>query len=329
VSDKLDSILGKVRGLVAKAEHPDTPPHEADTARQLADAMMLKYAVDAAMLRDSQPVNERQKPGKAKVDLVEAASLYENNFIMLIAVVTEHTRTKSVITGAGIPADVAEAVNQYRRNKGEGPKMVQAYVYGFESDLKYFEILYTTLLLHMSNGIDPKPDASLSDELNSYNLRAAGLNWGEIARIFYGRRHKYGWDGDQSNYMRFTGYWKRAAMRETRRRGEEAIHIPAKVTDEARKIWRLNFARSYVATLQRRLWNARNARTTGSEIVLKSSMDEINRMINAEHKNLTNMESLDQDVPFNKAAWNAGNRHADAADIGGTGVAARVAGALR
>lgn len=324
----LESILGKVRGLVAKAEHPDTPAHEADTARKLADAMMLKYSVDQATLRDSQPVHERQKPGSLKVDLIEAGSQYENNFIMLVAVVTEHTRTKPVIFSAGIPADVIQAVQEYLRAKGQKPRMVKAQVYGFESDLKYFEILYTTLLLHMSNGIDPKPDASLSDELNSYNLRAAGLNWGEIAQIYYRRSHKYGWDGDTTNYMKFTGYWKRAAMRETRKRGEEPIHIPAKVTDEARRVWRLNFATAYVRGIEARLWATRNARERGSEIILHSSMEEINRMLNDEHRNLKDMESLKQDIPFNEVAYEAGKRHSKTADLGGQGVAGRAATAI-
>jgi hypothetical protein len=307
---KLDNILSKVRGLVAKAEHPDTPAAEADLCRERADQLMLKYAIDQATLRDSQPAATRMTPSKMEVEVCEAGSAYENMFIMLLSIVCEHTRTKPVFYGSHMEAGLLASL----KSIGREPK-VRARVYGFEGDLRYFEILYTTLLLHMSNGIDPKPDHSLSDQVNSYNLHMAGLNWLEIASLYYRRGHEYGWNGDKSDYMRYGSYWKRAYRREAKLRDETAVKLPANFTAQKRIEWRKNFAQSYISTLQFRLWQARENRPTGGELILSSAMADIEAMINDEHKNLTEMSSLTEDVKFNEQAWNAGDRHAQSADL--------------
>jgi Protein of unknown function (DUF2786) len=322
---RLDSILSKVRGLVTKAEHPDTPEAEARLCREKADAMMLKYAIKQATLRDSTPAASRAKPGHIEVIVCEAGSPYETSFGSLIATVCEHTRTKAMLRGAGSD----EKTRFYWRNVTGKPLMMTAQVYGFESDLRYFEILYTTLLLHMSNGIDPKFDVTAGDNANAYSLHNAGFNWGQIARMAWLVGHEFGWDGKDcaSRGIAYPGqHWKKCYNKEIRLRGEEAVHLPAKFTDSAREVYRLNFARSYVATLEKRLWLAREGRTTGAELILKSAMDEVTKMCADEHPNAKPMER--KDVPYNEVAWQAGNSHAKSADIGGQSVGRRVAGEL-
>lgn len=320
---RLDSILSKVRGLVALAENPSTPPAEAEAARERADAMMLKYAIDQATLRESQPAEVRATPAKITVDVCEAGSPYEQMFVILVTTVCEHTRTQCVFRGAQMDADVVKIWKEAYNT----PLQVTAQVYGFESDLKYFEILYTTLLLHMSNGIDPKFSKSVTDGENAYTLHNAGLNWLEIAALALKTGHEFGWDGDKASYQRCGSYWKRTYRKELRSRGEEFVHLAARRTDETRKIWRLNFANSYVATIARRLWMARSGRSAGSALVLKSSMDDITTMLTTDHPNTSTMKP-GEEVPLNPTAWRAGDRHAKSADIGGQSVSARVAGQL-
>lgn len=48
---KITATFDKVRALFAKADHPNTPEHEADTARAMALKLMVKYAIDDASLR--------------------------------------------------------------------------------------------------------------------------------------------------------------------------------------------------------------------------------------------------------------------------------------
>jgi hypothetical protein len=48
---KITATFDKVRALFATADHPNTPEHEAATARALATKLMVKYAIDDASLR--------------------------------------------------------------------------------------------------------------------------------------------------------------------------------------------------------------------------------------------------------------------------------------
>lgn len=323
----LDNVLSKVRSLVQRAEHPSTPPDEAALCRAKADEMMLKYAVDQAMLRDSQPQAEQQKPSKIVIDLCDAGIPYESQFTMLVMVICEHTRTQCLFLGAQMDKS---ALDSWKIVYGDFK--VQAEVYGFESDLKYFEILYTTLLLHMSNGIDPRPDPALSDEENAYNLHNSGLNWGEIARLYYPARDAQhgGWNGVKVPSGDFYPgkVWKRAYDRYLRKNKGTAVSLPPKFTEAARTNWRQNFAESYVATLRRRLYMARSGHQAGSEIILRSSMQAINEMIRREHPNSAKMADTKR-VEYNAAAYKAGNDHAQSADLNGNArVSRRVSGAL-
>lgn len=310
----LESALSKVRGLVAKAEHPDTPAEEAASCRRLADQIMYKYAIDQAMLRDSMPEDQKIKPAKINITICEAGYRFEYYFLALLAAVAEHTRCHPVVIGGAMDAATREA---WARYYGKTP-VVTADVYGFEGDLRFFEILYTTLLLHMSNGIDPQIDPAESDDVNAYNLHSAGLNWLEIARLYYRRGHEMGWNGDRSDYMRYGSYWKRACRREARKRGEAPVSLPANFTEKARHEWRVNFSRSYVSTVATRLWQARQSRTEDGALILKSSTDAIREMLNADHPNLSDYGGKADDVGFNSQAWIAGSRHGQSADLAGS-----------
>lgn len=323
----LDNVLSKVRSLVQRAEHPSTPPEEAATCRAKADELMLKYAIDQAQLRESQPAASQMMPGKIVIDLCDAGIPYESQFTMLVMVICEHTRCQALFYGAQMDKS---ALDSWKIVYGDFK--VTAEIYGFESDLKYFEILYTTLLLHMSNGIDPRPDPNLSDDENAYNLHNSGLNWGEIARLYYPARDAQngGWNGIKVPPGEFYPgkVWSRAYTRYLRNNKGTAVSLPPKFTEAARTNWRQNFAESYVATLRRRLYMARSGRSAGSDLILRSSMEAINDLMKKEHPHSKTMEPGKR-VEYNAAAYKAGNDHAQSADLQGSGrVGRRVSGAL-
>lgn len=317
-----DKILTKVRGLIAKAESlsqsgdPDQA-READACRKMADAMMLKYAIDAATLRNSQPADVRAKPTKIKVGVCEVGSPYERWFMLLVQTVAEHCRCM-VLVGMANQTN-PDLIAAFRSH---GYK-VTATVYGWESDLRYFEILYTSVLLHMSGGIDPRPDFSLTDGENAFRLHNSGFNWGEIARMYYGR-HEHGWDGSKvlkGEY--YPGkYWKREYDKYIRKNSLERVSLPPKFTESARLNYRLNFARSYATTITKRLWMDREARDTGAALVLASSMEEIRKLWDHD-KSDGNIDYGKDNTKYNEQAWAAGNAHGKNADLSGS---ARMAG---
>src|SRR4051812_5148564 len=49
-NSKLEAMLRKVRGLLAQADHENTSPAEAQVFRNKAEALMMRYRIDEAML---------------------------------------------------------------------------------------------------------------------------------------------------------------------------------------------------------------------------------------------------------------------------------------
>jgi hypothetical protein len=314
---ELDKVLSKVRGLIEKAEHPSTPEAEAKLCRDKADAMMTQYAIDQAQLRDSAPVAEQQKPGQISVDLCPCGSPYEQPVTSLVVSVAEHCRCQVIFSRAGWSRSKVEEWKRFY----PGGLNVQAKVFGFESDLRYFEMLFTILFLHMSSGYDPKIDRSLSDEDNAYALHNAGLNWRAIARLYGETDHPMGWDGvirpDGGHLGRAGAYWKSCYMRAIRSRGESEVKLKKFSDSNDSKVigYRYNFAMSYISTVRMRLEEVRSSRATGGELVLLSSTAKIREFIDELFPDLKDITWESNTPSFNPTAWSAGNKHGLAADL--------------
>jgi hypothetical protein len=55
-----DAVLARIRKLLAMAEHPGTPPAEAEAAATAAERLIVKHAIDEALLAARSDV--RTKP---------------------------------------------------------------------------------------------------------------------------------------------------------------------------------------------------------------------------------------------------------------------------
>src|ERR1700689_2368021 len=162
---ELSSLLERVRKLVAVAEHPETPPHEAKLAREMADSLMLKHAIDEALLDQTRPAPLRAKPATINVDLAH----YANDLVAWISRLAELTarHCRCLI----------------RSYTGYNNGVYHSTVYGYESDLRYFEILYPELRLHMLGALRPGWNKTETLEENCFRLHSAGYNWLEIAEL--------------------------------------------------------------------------------------------------------------------------------------------------
>jgi hypothetical protein len=90
---ELNKVLSKVRGLVALAEHEGTPPAEAALAREQADALMLKYAIDEITADQAKPIGERSKPTVIKIDIGTGSDIV-GYVAGMASNVARHTRCK-------------------------------------------------------------------------------------------------------------------------------------------------------------------------------------------------------------------------------------------
>ncbi|MFJ8628596.1 DUF2786 domain-containing protein [Kitasatospora sp. NPDC093550] len=122
--------LAQIRALLAKAEATQYP-EEAEALTAKAVEFMAKYGVDEALLSDGQPL--RDAITAKNFDLPNPWSMSRVRLMCLIA---EAVGCKAIHMG---PAD----------NGGRRVNVV-----GFESDVQRAEILYTSLLLQMLNGLN-------------------------------------------------------------------------------------------------------------------------------------------------------------------------------
>lgn len=329
---ELNTVLERVRKLVAIAEHPGTGVEEANAARQMADSLMLKYAIEQAELDASRPAPQRAKPGIIDIDLTPDYDLV--GYVAQLAASCARTcRCK---------------IRQYTKWTNEAG--YRSTVYGFESDLRYFEVLYTTLRLHMIGALRPKVDPARSLEDNAYELHKAGLNWLEIAG-------EYGWKkardiqpedtqpvmyvnaklGERKSNWTVGSHYKRACQRACKARGEKVLSIPASASETFRR----SAAQGYVARMRGRLSKLESGREagTGAELVLANAANDLNAFFKEQNPD---MFKEAEDVPecpnckkaksghcrahpamrfreqaFSDAGYSAGVRQANSADLGG------------
>lgn len=131
-----DTVLDRVRKLLAKAEDPGCTPEEAAALNDKAAQLIAKYGVDRALLAAARP--ETDVVGDRVVSVVAPYALDKSG---LLATVAAALRCRSV-----------------RRKEwlgdGYGYSM---HLFGFASDLERVELLFTSLLVQASYGLAAEP----------------------------------------------------------------------------------------------------------------------------------------------------------------------------
>jgi hypothetical protein len=128
VSDVDDRILERVRKLLARAEHPATPPAEAETCSEKAAALMSRYVIDQAML--------------------DAATTGTKPVVRRIVLEAPYTMAKAVLLDRVAKAfRVCVAIGA---DHGAGRRCT---LVGYAADLDMAELLFTSLLLQASSAM--------------------------------------------------------------------------------------------------------------------------------------------------------------------------------
>jgi hypothetical protein len=129
-SEAAAALLDRVRKLLAKAESDGVTAPEAEALTAKAAELMAKYGIDRALLGSRRP--ETDRPGDRKIDI-------DNPW----ARVQSH-----LLCGLGA-AMRCQAVLLPRRGPG-----TRVHLFGFQSDIERTDVLYTSLLLQMWQGLD-------------------------------------------------------------------------------------------------------------------------------------------------------------------------------
>lgn len=245
----LDKILGKVQALIARADHPRTPAAEADACRNKAEALMFKYRIDETLAAQEQQGKMGLRPVWRTIWISPETGPWGTSYRTLAASVAAHVGIRAVVTYA-----VAEDGTYWH--------VMQAC--GYDSDLRYAELLLTACTLAFSSKLEPKYDASLSDEDNAYAMRQGGMERWKIAEALFGAP----WD--KAKTRRVTALFKKACAE----RGEDPSHLLGRNVNV--KTYRQSYAQGFVYTLHDRMRRMRQARgADASGLVLASREDAI------------------------------------------------------
>lgn len=223
-------MLSKIRALLDTAESLRAQGNEAaaDTYEAKAHALREKYAVEEESLIAKDPGSVL--PVYAEVTIVGTGSAFQQEYVNMFHYVARH---------AGI-----RKVYEWKHTPGQG-YAVTACCVGYESDIRYAELLYTNARLVFTEKLDPRPNPALSEQVNVYRLRAAGIERVRIADMLWGNR-------DKANLSKVGRLYKA----ECKARGEEALLSGRGVTG---KVYREQYATEFVWTLDRRLRRAQDA----------------------------------------------------------------------
>lgn len=258
----IDKVLSKVRALIDKADHAATPKAEADACRARAEEMMLKYAIAEAELDKTRPAAQRMVPETYRFTLCSGDNPVKQQLVDLVTTVANHCRCQVVI--------------HFYKAKSAACEITAV---GYNSDLRYMELLVTSLMLHVSGEVEPAVDPAKSFDENVYILHDAGVKWERIARLMNRTYEQYKDDfpgGAQSPESWMVRDWRKS-VRPSKTQPEVLVPWPdghrlinaykrhcAKIGDEPRaitspKTYQRSFVQAYVREVSIRLFDMRQA----------------------------------------------------------------------
>lgn len=162
---KRAKMLERVAKLMAHAEGTENED-ERDAFIAKADALMLAYAIETWELekvgkqKSAEPVAERI------TGLIDGASAIRDELTDLVMTVCRHVRVKPVFHNLDVP-------------KKHGYPIGVTFI-GFEEDVEYAQMLFTTLHLELARQIHPHADPDADVDANLIRLKEAGMKWEDI-----------------------------------------------------------------------------------------------------------------------------------------------------
>src|SRR5579862_6101692 len=127
--DTPDALLARVRKLLAKAEAEGVTPDEAQALTAKAAELMAKYGIDRALLAARRP--ETDRPADRKVDIDNPWARVQAHLLCGVAAAM---RCQCVLLPRPDPG-------------------TRIHIFGFASDIERTDMLYTSLLLQMWQGL--------------------------------------------------------------------------------------------------------------------------------------------------------------------------------
>lgn len=153
-----EKILTRVRKLLDKANDVSIPEVERQLFLDKADELMIKHAIDEALLMSKMSKEDRRKPINERFRAADENAPHWEKFRTVLRYIARLYHVRSAFYG----------------NSGD------VHLVGYFEDVEYVKMKFLNVYLHFSKTIDPRWDKSLTPEHNVYNFKVAGQRWDDI-----------------------------------------------------------------------------------------------------------------------------------------------------
>lgn len=292
-----EGVMSKIMKLLEKANHPNTPVHEARVAEQMAEKLMGKHMIDRfeAEQAAKRSGHTRRKPIADEWEIVMSAyrnqqgdyqsdTEFDFQIIQMMKYVLKHCNVK------------VNPNHEYgSRDIGEGRSVRDPHkrfykIVGYPEDIAYAERIWFNVFKTFVQSINPQWSLDSSVEHNAYNFASAGVSWKDqvlLAEKAGDTRLKWPWryqDQDE-NAPFYTTYkfqvgetidpgnkpWGQSIhklKRACKKYCDDTGHpYPYAGGSKLRIASRSSFARSYRSTICSRLDEIRRLASEGAESV--------------------------------------------------------------
>ena len=260
MNDKLAAKIAQVQKLINLAEQVEANgrslsgvvneadnAHEAAAYRAKAEQIMREYRIEEEQLMATDQVSAE----------VQMHSLFGFNDYTTAFYCEYITMMYHIADHCGIEFQGRRGRTSQGEDKGCWFDM-----FGYEGDLRMAEWLWSSARLVFGSHLEPQVDPKLSDQVNAYNLRQAGILRKDIARKLWG-------ENTPANRSRA----QRLYVAECKVRGEQPA-LSGMGTDA--DTYRDAYAEGFVSRLGGRLRAARDAAdSTGGRMVLAGRAERI------------------------------------------------------
>lgn len=248
-----EGILLKVQGLIAKADDPACTPQEAALYRDKAEAMMIKYRIDAQEAANRGEVKMAPIWGRVYLGSQTAAGGWWHYNAGIARMAASHTGVRFVT------------------DRGDLWDEMYAVVVGFEHDVAFFEMLYTNMVQAFNARLAPKYSPDDSDAANALRLRQGGWERRRIAQALFPAAKTVNEQKGQNRQV------TKLIKEEAERLGTPQVALDVLGRGFNAKTYRESYAKGFYNELWSRLWTMRSANSDAG-LVLRSAKERVDEM---------------------------------------------------
>ena len=184
-----EGIMSKIMKLLERANHPETPAHEAKLAEEMAEKLMSKHMIDRfeAEQRSKARGEMQRRPVQDECEVrmdahkapegVDYTSMseFDSHVITMMQYVLKHCNVKVHPHHKFVKVVVNSGTKHERLTEDRSRRLYT--IVGFPEDIAYAERIWFNVFRTFVANVNPQWDPKEALEWNAYNFASAGVSW--------------------------------------------------------------------------------------------------------------------------------------------------------